>query len=369
MRKAVALLSLAVLGLMAQYFQQPNDWRAWLNRGVQALKSARYDDAIAAFRKAADLNPGDLNTHLYLGTAYMQKYVPGSATPESQETASRAESEFQQALTMDAGNRLALASLGSLNLNQRKYDQARDWYQRLLLVDPNNRDTYYTLGVIAWSQWYPAYGAARSRMGLRPEQPGPMPEGAAKQDLKDRFTPVIEDGLANLRRALEIDPRSDDAMAYMNLLIRERADLYGTQGEYQRDIAEADQWVARALAVKKEKAQWTASPTPRPPEAQPGQGPPRITIGGDIQQRKLVNRVSPVYPPLAIQAGIQGTVKLSAVILKDGSVGKLQVNTGHPLLVSAALEAVRQWKCQPTLLNGEAVEIQTTVDVNFILDQ
>ena len=75
----------------------------------------------------------------------------------------------------------------------------------------------------------------------------------------------------------------------------------------------------------------------------------------------------PQYPPLARQARIQGTVKLSAVISKDGSIQKLEVMSGHPLLVPAALAAVKQWRYKPTLLNGEAVEVLTNIDVNFTL--
>jgi protein TonB len=82
-----------------------------------------------------------------------------------------------------------------------------------------------------------------------------------------------------------------------------------------------------------------------------------------------LNRVQPVYPPLARQTRIQGTVKLHAIIAKDGSVQQLEVLSGHPLLVQAALDAVRQWRYKPTLLNGEPVEVDTTVDVIFSLNQ
>ena len=102
---------------------------------------------------------------------------------------------------------------------------------------------------------------------------------------------------------------------------------------------------------------------PPPPKATPA----RIRQGGNVQQAKLVNMVRPVYPPLAKQARISGTVRLHAIIAKDGSVIQLEVVQGHPLLVQAALDAVRQWRYQPTLLNGEPVEVDTTVDVVFSL--
>ncbi len=103
---------------------------------------------------------------------------------------------------------------------------------------------------------------------------------------------------------------------------------------------------------------------PPPP---PKQAPQRIRVGGNVQQARLINKPNPVYPPLARQARIAGTVRLQAVISKDGTIQSLEVVSGHPLLVQSALDAVRQWRYQPTLLNGEPVEVQTTIDVVFTL--
>jgi protein TonB len=104
---------------------------------------------------------------------------------------------------------------------------------------------------------------------------------------------------------------------------------------------------------------------PPPPKVQQS----RIRQGGNVQAAKLINRVQPSYPPLARQTRIQGTVRLHAIIGKDGTVKELTLESGHPLLVQAALDAVRQWRYQPTLLNGEPVEVDTTIDVIFTLNQ
>ena len=95
----------------------------------------------------------------------------------------------------------------------------------------------------------------------------------------------------------------------------------------------------------------------------------RVTVGGNVQAARLVNRVQPIYPPLARQTRISGTVKLHAIIGKSGNVEQLQVVSGHPLLVQSALDAVRQWRYQPTLLNGDPVEVDTEIDVIFSLAQ
>jgi TonB family protein len=97
--------------------------------------------------------------------------------------------------------------------------------------------------------------------------------------------------------------------------------------------------------------------------------PERIRVGGNVQQSRLIKQPKPVYPPEAKQARIQGTVKLSTVIAKDGTVAQIEVIEGHPLLAPAAMESVRQWVYQPTLLNGSPVEVATQIDVNFTLAQ
>lgn len=99
----------------------------------------------------------------------------------------------------------------------------------------------------------------------------------------------------------------------------------------------------------------------------PKEAPKRIVVGGNVQMASVIHQLRPVYPPLARQARIQGTVKLSAVISREGTIQELQVISGHPLLVQSALDAVRQWRYRPTLLNGEPVEVSTTIDVIFTL--
>lgn len=114
----------------------------------------------------------------------------------------------------------------------------------------------------------------------------------------------------------------------------------------------------------------SAAPPPPPvKEAPKPVTPKQIRVGGNVQSAKLIKRPTPVYPPLAKQARISGTVRFNAVIGKDGTIQNLAMVSGHPLLVPAATEAVRQWVYQPTLLNGEPVEVVTQIDVNFTLSQ
>ena len=116
-------------------------------------------------------------------------------------------------------------------------------------------------------------------------------------------------------------------------------------------------------------------PTPPPtPADSAGSAPPpppgltRIRQGGNITAAMLIKRVQPVYPPLARQTRISGNVRLHVILGKDGTVQQVEVISGHPLLVQAAMDAVRQWVYRPTLLNGQPVEVDTTVDVIFALN-
>jgi TonB family protein len=97
--------------------------------------------------------------------------------------------------------------------------------------------------------------------------------------------------------------------------------------------------------------------------------PQRIRVGSNVQKAKLLQHVDPVYPRLATQARISGVVRLNAVIGKDGTVQNLTLLSGHPLLVAPAMEAVKRWVYEPTLLNGQAVEVATQIEVEFALNQ
>jgi protein TonB len=111
----------------------------------------------------------------------------------------------------------------------------------------------------------------------------------------------------------------------------------------------------------------TGAAPPPPPPPPKAVTPKRIRVGGQVESAKLIFQPKPEYPPLAKMARIQGTVRLEAIISKDGTIQDLKVLSGHPLLVKSALEAVQRWRYQPTLLNGEPVEVVTEIDVNFTL--
>jgi tetratricopeptide (TPR) repeat protein len=226
-----------------------------LNKGVAAFKNAKFPEAVALFQKAVELEPTNVNTHLYLATAYMSQYIPGAESPENVHLADNAYNEFQTVLKLEPKNTLAIASIASLYFNQKKLDEAVEWNKKLVEIDPKSKDAYYTLGVIAWTKWLVPDREARNKMNMKPEDPGPLKDKKIREELKAKYRPMLDEGAADMQKALDIDPEYDEAMAYMNLLVRYRADLDDTPEEYKKDIESADNWVQKALATKKIKAE------------------------------------------------------------------------------------------------------------------
>lgn len=239
--------------------------RDHLNQGVQAFKSARYAEAVEHFNKSVELDPTFPTARLYLATAYMSQYIPGADSKENLDFHRLAKEHFLKVLEQNPGDKTAVASLASLHYSQaqgaqeldkklEKLDEAKKWYQKMAEVDPANKEAYYSLGVIVWAKWYPALMTERAKLGMKAEDPGPIKDKKVKEALKEKWSTLVDEGLKNLEKSLEIDKEYDDAMAYMNLLIRERADLADTPEDYKKQIEIADNWVQKALETKKIKA-------------------------------------------------------------------------------------------------------------------
>jgi len=164
--------------------------------------------------------------------------------------------------------------------------------------------------------------------------------------------------------------RIADAPAGVAETLRARLAQLESQPINAREISQIVGAVAAGYRTSFTKDQATGDVTLTIADAAAGfaQGDaPRIRIGGDVQATKLVNKVTPLYPPLVKQVKVQGTVRFAALIGVDGHLKGLTVESGHPLLVESAQTAVQQWVYQPTLLNGNPVEVLTAIDVNYTL--
>ncbi|MEJ7606192.1 MAG: hypothetical protein WKF37_07965 [Bryobacteraceae bacterium] len=241
-----------------------------LNKGVQAFKTSKFNVAVEHFKEAVRLDPEFQTARLYLATAYVSQYIPGADSPENAQNAKAAEQEFLKVLEKEPNNELAIESLASLHYNQAqgnqtleqkiaKLDEAAEWYSRLASANGNSKTAYYSLGVITWAKWYPRLMEARNKMGMKPEEPGPLKDKKVREAMKVQWLDTVNKGIANLEKAKQIDPEYDEAMAYLNLLHRERADLADTAEAARKDVEVADDYVSKAMAAKKVKAERVAA--------------------------------------------------------------------------------------------------------------
>jgi len=237
-----------------------------MNKGVASFKNAKYSESVEHFKTAVELDPKNPNARRFLATAYMTQYIPGAESPENLQNAQAAKDQFMKLLEQDPKDSFAVNSMASLNYSEaqgasgleakmKKLDEAKEWYEKLAQIDEKNKEAYYSLGVITWAKWYPQLATARAKLGMKPEDPGPIKDQKLKDELKAQYGPMVENGIKNLQKALDIDPQYDDAMAYINLLIRERADLADNADQYKKEIDIADNWVQKALDTKKIKAE------------------------------------------------------------------------------------------------------------------
>ncbi len=263
---AIALAALFSLGCEKQinYFKARNE----LNKGVRAFSATDYAAAAERFDAALQLDPELNDAKTYGAYAYMMQFVPGGTSPENVAMADKAIAGFNEVLAAKPDDKLATTLLASLYFNMKEFDKAEVWHRKRIAIlekeaaaspdkaiDPATADSYYTIGVIKWTESYEPRLKLRAELGMKPDDPGPLSDAEKREALAQEAVPKIDEGITALQRALEINPDYADAMAYLNLLNRERADFAGSQEEYEGYLAKADEWVQQTLATKKRLAE------------------------------------------------------------------------------------------------------------------
>src|SRR5215467_11422488 len=251
--KGIALAGAACLVLVSAGCDKLRA-RDQLNKGVAAYKNARYEQAIDHFKEAVALDGTLQNAKLYLATAYAQQYIPGVDSPENLQNANSAIEQYKLVLNQDAKNVNSIKGIAYLYLQMKKFDDAKTYYHKAIDLDPNDPEAYYSIGVIDWTQAYQPRMEERSKLGLRPDEP--LKDKKVCAQLRDQHGPVIQDGLDALSKAISLRQDYDDAMAYMNLLYREKADRECDEPDARAaDLKTADEWVDKTMAAKKAKAE------------------------------------------------------------------------------------------------------------------
>jgi tetratricopeptide (TPR) repeat protein len=225
--------------------------RDQLNKGVEAFKTARYEEAINHFQQAVSLDPTLPMARLYLATAYSQQVVPNLKTPDNLKNAQLAIQNFQVVLEKEPKNINALKGIAALYLNTQNFDQAKAYQRKVIEADPNDAAAYYTIGVIDWTVAYKNAIPIRQSFGLH-DNGDPIKDKKACAALAEKNTPLIQEGLDALNKATQLKQNYDEAMAYINLLYRRKAENEcGDEDARKADLATADQWVQKAMAARK----------------------------------------------------------------------------------------------------------------------
>jgi tetratricopeptide (TPR) repeat protein len=227
--------------------------RDQLNKGVEAYKGAHYEEAIGHFQKATQLDPSLPMAKSYLATALAQNVVPGLDTPDNLKTAQQAIDIFQDVLAKDPHDVNSMKQIAGIDFQIKKLDEAKDWQKKVLAEDSKDPEAAYTVGVIDWMQAHQNTLTALLPAGINVDG-----EGNAKapknimEPLKAKNGPLVEEALQYLNQAVANRPNYDDAMAYLNLIYRRKADVdWGNDAARKDDVAKAEQWRSQAMGVRK----------------------------------------------------------------------------------------------------------------------
>jgi tetratricopeptide (TPR) repeat protein len=264
MNHSLRLLTLAAvaLALLSSVGCDKLRARDQLNKGVEAYKNTHYEEAINHFQQAVKLDPKLLNARLYLATAYVGQYIPGVDSPENVSVAEQAIAQFKQVMDDHPSREQKVNSakgIASLYFNMKRFDDAKKYNHIVSDLDPNDADPYYSIGVVDWTESYAPRMEERAKLGLKPEEhlnPKNKDQKKVCDELRQKNMPLVQEGIDNLNKAIQLRPDYDDAMAYMNLMYREKADIECDDlAARAEDLKTADGWLDKNLAVRKAKAE------------------------------------------------------------------------------------------------------------------
>jgi tetratricopeptide (TPR) repeat protein len=242
-----------------------------LNKGVAAYRDGKYDQAIEFFKDAKDNDPTLTNAQLYLATAYATQYIPGAPSDENIRMGEAAVKQFQEVLATDANDISAIDGIGSILFNmagtpysREKFDESKTYHMKHIALKPEDPEPYYWVGVIDWTLSYRANLETRgtwrlAHAGKPLKDDDPLPADVRAAYIKDNGQ-MIDEGIADLKKALELRPDYDDAMAYLNLLLRRKADEAATPDERASLLKQADDYVEKAKEIKQKKLETPAKP-------------------------------------------------------------------------------------------------------------
>ena len=271
LRRAAALMALLVFaaGLSGCDKLKARDL---LNKGVAAFKNGQYDAAVEDFKQAKDLDPSLLNARLYLATAYASQYIPGAPSEQNKNIGKQAIAEFKEILESNPDSLSAIDGVGSILFQMagtpydpKLFEESKTYHQKHINLKPEDPEPYYWIGVIDWTLAFRANGEMRKEYNEKNikkqvKDTDPLP-AAIRTDYLAKYGTLIDEGISDLQKAITLRPDYDDAMAYLNLLYRRKADTVESASERASLQKQADDLVDKVKEVKQRRASQPAPTT------------------------------------------------------------------------------------------------------------
>ncbi len=240
--------------------------RDLLNKGVANFKNGQYDKAVEDFKEAKDLDPGLMNARLYLATAYASQYIPGAPSDENVARGNAAIAEFKGVLDKDANNLSAIDGIGSIlfqmsgqPFNPAKFQESKTYHQKHIELKPTDPEPYYWIGVIDWTLAFRANAELRTNYNKdhinKQIKEGDALPAVVRADYVSKDGPLVDEGITYLQKAIQLRPDYDDAMAYLNLLYRRKADMVESADERASYQKQADELVDKVKEIKQKRAE------------------------------------------------------------------------------------------------------------------
>jgi tetratricopeptide (TPR) repeat protein len=239
--------------------------RDLLNKGVNAFKAGQSDAAIEDFKHATELDPSLMMARVYLATAYASLYIPGAPSAENKARGDQAIKEFKDILEIDANNLTAIDGIGSLlfqmagtpPVDEKGFEESKTYHQRHIQIKPDDPEPYYWIGVIDWTLAWRANAAMRldynkNNLKKQVHDDQPMPT-AVRTDYATKDGPLVDEGIADLQKAITLKPDYDDAMAYLSLLYRRKADMVESADERASLQKQADDLLDKIKEIKQKR--------------------------------------------------------------------------------------------------------------------
>jgi tetratricopeptide (TPR) repeat protein len=264
-RQVAALAALLVLAFAASGCNKLKA-RDLLNKGVTAFKNGQSDAAIEDFKQAKEADPDLLNARLYLATAYASLYIPGAPSQENMARGNQAVAEFKEVLDKDPNNIPAIDGIGSIlfqmggqPFDPKKFEESKSYHQKHIQLKPEDPEPYYWIGVIDWTLAFRGNGEMRldyNKNNIRKQvkDTDPLPT-AVRSEYASKYGPLIDEGITDLQKAISIKPDYDDAMAYLNLLYRRKADMVESKEEREALLKQADDLVDKVKEIKQKRSE------------------------------------------------------------------------------------------------------------------